>query len=474
MQLLQQIANSPPTVTETESPTVMNGSGNISPTEADAASPTVTPTAIPAEAPVEIPTTDGVTEVPTTVSDDEILAEGASPWNPNGDGSDMGDMFDSSGQVINRGTAPTVDNSTNNTALIASIVCVGAAMVALMGFLLYRRRRHDDDSRGGDHLLVVESDLDSIDPSTIMSPSLMSVKDDEKLDSVFGGLESGSLESPHVLAKKRSASSATTVQAGNNAMRQTQTPRSMGGSLFAFSEEDDSDGEAENVEVTSIGVLSQNEDSSRYIPKNLETTEDHLMDTGSETGAPPISPALSDPSYSKLMKADESDWKPTGLAAMVAGVMGMTVGAAVAGRRKSDASELKDDPDGSFPSESEFNQSRQHAGYQGEGDGTMVYQTAAAAVNPLDISQRSEGSNMSELNNGFCGSVGESCKDRCQQRRIQTHRSGRPRLLMTLLKVQFQVYLVRSIQRTLHIRLSFRQVVNLSTTWFGWREGSLT
>jgi hypothetical protein len=395
-----------PTVTETESPTVITGSGNVSPTKADTDSPTVMPTVIAVEPPAEIPTTDGVSEAPT--ESDEILIGGASPWNPKDQGSDVdgiGDMFDSSGNTISRGTSPSSDNSTNNSALIVSMVCVGAAMVALMAFLLYRRRQRDDESRGAD-LLVVESDLDSIDPSTIMT-----VKDEDKLDSVFGGLESGSLESPRVLAKTMSASSATTIQAGNNAMRQTQTPRSMGGSLFAFSEEDDSDEELENVEVTSIGVVSQNEDSSRYIPKNLETTDDHLMDTGSETGSdPPISPALSDPSYSKLMKADESDWKPNGLAAMVAGVMGVTVGA---GRRKSSASELNGDPDGSFPSESEFNQSRQHAGYQGEGDGTMVYQTAAAAVNPLDISRRSEGSNLSELKTSFCGSVGDSCKDRC-------------------------------------------------------------
>jgi hypothetical protein len=248
--------------------------------------------------------------------------------------------------------------------------------------------------------LGVESDLDSSDPSSI-TPSSQFTSNTENIDSVFAGLDS-----PY-LKKTKSLSSVTTVRANNFRGPTPRSTNNAGVSLFAFSEEESED---EGVEIESLSLSAIPSHFDRYSPSNKESKtarmEEHLFSTA-EDGSRAATPLTSPASYSKLMDTGDEDWKPqtsdSNHALIAAGVIGAanTAAAVAMARRRSDES----DADGSFPrlEDTDADDSRRyHAGYQGEGDGTMVYQTAAAG-HMLDTSD--DDSTGSHQNTGLiCGS----------------------------------------------------------------------
>jgi hypothetical protein len=319
-----------------------------------------------------------------------------------------------------KGTSSSDDDS-DYTFLVASLVAAGAAVVVITGLFAYRRhRQHLNVTRNGE-FLGVESDLDSVDPSMMTpeskilvvesdlessgpsstTPSSQFTSNTENVDSIFAGLDS-----PY-LKNTKSLSSATTVQANNF---RGQTPRSTTNasiSLFAFSEDESLD---ESIEIVPINLAEIASNSNRYSPMNKEpatttTTQEHLFITTNDeylTASPLASPA----SYSKLMDTGDEEWKPqptsdpNGALIAVGAIGAATTAAAVAmARRRSDES----DEDGSFPQQADDTDAdisrRYHAAYQGEGDGTMVYQTAAAGHMPDTSDDDSTGSHQN--NNGL-------------------------------------------------------------------------
>lgn len=237
--------------------------------------------------------------------------------------------------------------------------------------------------------LGVECDLDSSAPSS--DPSMTPSSKATNVDSVFCGLDSGSLESPHLM-KVNSLSSATTVRV-NNYYRSAPSPRSATyGSeyLYAFSEQESED---ESVEITAINLFDNPAHFDRYSPSNKKPVT-IIAEDSSRAATPLMSPA----SYSQMMDTGDDDWKPetkdSSGALIAAGAVGAaaTAAAVALARRRSNEASNKRNEDGSFPrandSDPHVNDNdidlsrRHHAGYQGEGDGTMVYQTAAAGHMP--------------------------------------------------------------------------------------------
>jgi hypothetical protein len=342
----------------------------------------------------------------------------------------------------------TKDNGGSDNTVLITTVIVGAALLALVGVLLVRRRRHHLDQTE-EAYMDVQSDAESLDQSIQSINNIgkdINLMEDDNGESVFAGLESPShLASPRIRKTKTgfSFSSATTIKANNVAAKTgAPTPRSLltagSRSLFAFSEEEEEDEQEEeelanaarNVDVSATNDMvkavatpsalrgrKMNTPSTDaavvhdMIERDLSTIEKRSLFQQKEQASSLASSSKEattckgKPASNTLDKSVSSGGAVAAAAVAGATAAGAAVIALMPGRHRRRSKQVSDGTsDMSVVSASQGHEAvnavpgddqadveardRWHADYRTAGDGTALYQTAAA-VQPLDWSYQS-------------------------------------------------------------------------------------